>query len=759
MPGANRRSRRLKQGNLLSEITDFSVVNPAVGDLLVYDDVDGQWENTKALTGNYSIAGTITADDLIIGGDQTLNGALTVTGNTTLGGSLTVNGAANLNANATVTGTLGVTGAATLSSTLSVAGTLSGAGLSFTGNGSFGTLTVTGASTLAAVTGTTGTFTGAITASTLNLTSLLTVASLDVTGDAAVGGALSATSIATTGSIQSGADLVAPGALIMSGGQANLTVTSPDLMLTNDIVSGTITLSAETAAKVATSIYVGAAEAEQDFSATVLGLVVPNGTTAERNGTPVAGTIRYNTTTSKMEVYETAWIDVDSSIAGTVTGSILTYDGADYVEVPEVTMAWATGVLTMQVENDAAALQTVATFDADGESVFYYDNTAVLHVSSAGADIFSPAGAGNNGILNLYDGGGTHRFDILKSDSDGNTYLTNREASGDILLRVRDPADSANDTGINIVSGGAVNLHYDGTASAATSSAGMVAAGASTTSAYYLADSIGGTTLGSFQHNGTILRTYGNEHGTAYHIVLEDAVGSAKTVASFDPDDAVVLQFDGTDVFSTTAAGGDFSTSLSLVDIISTGASNSAFLGLRGATNGGVRLYWDEANSRFTAAITNASGGTTIESIMQRDLNGELRLYHDNDPVIVTTTLGAQVDSSTASNARIVLRDSTDAEVCMMHANAAAFRMKSFTHGNLVNMVGENAGGTEKLGVSFDPDSGVAFNGSAAVAAPTYTVTNDLTDRTYDANSTTLAELADVVGTIIADLQANGLFA
>jgi hypothetical protein len=388
-----------------------------------------------------------------------------------------------------------------------------------------------------------------------------------------------------------------------------------------------------------------------------------------------------------------------------------------------------------------------------------YNSNIVLKTTNAGADIFSGAGAGNNGILNLYDGGGTHRFDILKSDSDGNTYLTNREASGDILIRVRDPADSANDTGINIVSGGAVNLHYDGTASVATSSAGMVAAGASTTSAYYLADSIGGTTLGSFQHNGTILRTYGNEHGTAYHIVLEDAVGSAKTVASFDPDDAVVLQFDGTDVFSTTAAGCDFSTNLSLVDIISTGASNSAFLGLRGATNGGVRLYWDEANSRFTAAITNASGGSTIESIMQRDLNGELRLYHDNDPMIVTTATGVQVDSSTANNARIVLRDSTDAEVAMMHVNSAALRVKSFTHSHLLNLVAEDSVGTSLRMFTGDPDVGVAFNGSAAVAAPTYTVTNDLTDRTYNANSTTLAELADVVGTIIADLQANGLFA
>jgi len=40
---------------------------------------------------------------------------------------------------------------------------------------------------------------------------------------------------------------------------------------------------------------------------------------------------------------------------------------------------------------------------------------------------------------------------------------------------------------------------------------------------------------------------------------------------------------------------------------------------------------------------------------------------------------------------------------------------------------------------------------------PTYSESNVTTDRTYDANSTTTAELADIVGTLIADLRAMGL--
>ena len=41
----------------------------------------------------------------------------------------------------------------------------------------------------------------------------------------------------------------------------------------------------------------------------------------------------------------------------------------------------------------------------------------------------------------------------------------------------------------------------------------------------------------------------------------------------------------------------------------------------------------------------------------------------------------------------------------------------------------------------------------------TYTITNGTTDRTYDANATTVEELADVLYTLISDLKARGLVA
>jgi hypothetical protein len=52
----------------------------------------------------------------------------------------------------------------------------------------------------------------------------------------------------------------------------------------------------------------------------------------------------------------------------------------------------------------------------------------------------------------------------------------------------------------------------------------------------------------------------------------------------------------------------------------------------------------------------------------------------------------------------------------------------------------------------------VGFYGTTPVAqSAAYTLTNVTTDRTYDADVTTIHELADVLGTLIADLQATGL--
>jgi hypothetical protein len=51
----------------------------------------------------------------------------------------------------------------------------------------------------------------------------------------------------------------------------------------------------------------------------------------------------------------------------------------------------------------------------------------------------------------------------------------------------------------------------------------------------------------------------------------------------------------------------------------------------------------------------------------------------------------------------------------------------------------------------------VGFNGATPAARPTYAVSNEAADRTYDANATSINELSDILGTLINDLTAIGL--
>ena len=76
------------------------------------------------------------------------------------------------------------------------------------------------------------------------------------------------------------------------------------------------------------------------------------------------------------------------------------------------------------------------------------------------------------------------------------------------------------------------------------------------------------------------------------------------------------------------------------------------------------------------------------------------------------------------------------------------FRFEAAAGGGLqtVFQIGFNSAGAFQWGVR-----------NSLAVQKTYSVTNVIADRTYDANATTLNELADVLGTLIADLRTHGV--
>lgn len=94
------------------------------------------------------------------------------------------------------------------------------------------------------------------------------------------------------------------------------------------------------------------------------GVLVPSGTTAQRPSTAASGTVRYNTDTSKFELFQnSSWINPTSRGKVTVTKDTFTGDGSTLVYSLSQTPANDTGVQVFvgNVHQNPTVSYTVST--------------------------------------------------------------------------------------------------------------------------------------------------------------------------------------------------------------------------------------------------------------------------------------------------------------------------------------------------------------------------------------------------------------
>lgn len=124
------------------------------------------------------------------------------------------------------------------------------------------------------------------------------------------------------------------------------------------------------------------------------GLVVPTGTTAQQPGTPANGTLRYNTTTNKVEVYENgAWADVITA-GGDTFLSTFTGDGTSDTEASfTLSDTYLTHIFVFEQVGVTGSNQTMNHFLRKTGSVDFAaadtDTEATAHFSESEASGFT----------------------------------------------------------------------------------------------------------------------------------------------------------------------------------------------------------------------------------------------------------------------------------------------------------------------------------------------------------------------------------
>lgn len=166
-----------------------------------------------------------------------------------------------------------------------------------------------------------------------------------------------------------------------------------------------------------------------------------------------------------------------------------------------------------------------------------------------------------------------------------------------------------------------------------------------------------------------------------------------------------------------------------------------------------------------TGLITADATINTIQAKGQTSQTGDLYSGADASANIVfrvDQSGGAVFNENSTSTGDVRMEGDTDANLFFSDASADTVQIGSATTADsakfYVNGKISTSDELEVNGALNHDGTTVGFYGVTPVArSSAYTPTNVTTDRSYDANATTIDELADVVGTLVQDLQQIGL--
>lgn len=404
------------------------------------------------------------------------------------------------------------------------------------------------------------------------------------------------------------------------------------------------------------------------------------------------------------------------------------------------TDAGSAAVAEVRVQGDSAIGQfrTLSTGHPDGAGVGVV-TAANLHFASSGSSIdFRTGGTGV----------GSTRWRILAS------------GSGSHLVTV---ADNTYDIGAS----GATRPRtiYVGTSlevgtTTGSSAAGDLQAGDGTRELFYDAST------NTVSINGAASTISSDDDLT---LTAVNTAATTPVVLAITVDNTGATSGDSTldlNVTSTNGAGNLDIDVQDLVTIDSTGFSIDGTGGTSNVSNAGALSISTSGGGALTVASAVAlsldSGAGTIETDATAFTADAALTITATSAILSLDGTGIETSATTiTADAGLAIATTTTGALSLDSGTTGAVNLGTGASAKTIT-IGNTTGAT---GVVYDAGSGghaftgnIGFYGTTPVAqSAAYSVSNAATDRTYDANSTTLNELADVLATLIADLQATGL--
>jgi hypothetical protein len=256
--------------------------------------------------------------------------------------------------------------------------------------------------------------------------------------------------------------------------------------------------------------------------------------------------------------------------------------------------------------------------------------------------------------------------------------------------------------------------------------------------------------VGRTGQNTQVVGTLGATQATTFTAVADFDAGATVAAGQSITGDGALTVVATSAVLSLDGTGIETSATTFTADAgLSIATTTTGVLTLDSGTTGAVNLA--TGASAKTISIGNQTGTTAVNIDYG---TGDLTVDGQSD-ILLSAVTGISIFASntTASNftsanttastntALTILCDNTGATAgdATLNLNATS------TNGSAIINIGSTGG---LLGF---------YGATAVVQSAAYTPTNVVTDRAYDANATSLNEVADVLGTLIADLQATGI--